>query len=101
MSDEVVRVIRVIEYEGPREWVEEMLSKALRGEFQPRRGCFIRANVVGPFRLPAGEDNVPWRGAWEESVERSMMVREQKELKAHLDAKIDEEIGRGDVGVDG
>lgn len=46
---EIVRVLRVIEYEGPRSWVEETVRKSIHGEKQVSLGCFIRAASVNVF----------------------------------------------------
>ena len=46
-----VRVIRVLEYEGPRDWVEQTLSKnVMKGSCTFNNGsCVIREAIVGDF----------------------------------------------------
>jgi len=46
-----VRVIRVLEYEGPRAWVEQTLSKnVIKGTCNFNNGiCFIREAILGDF----------------------------------------------------
>lgn len=45
-----VRVIRVLEYEGPREWVETTLAaNAVKGTKDLGNGCVIREAIVGDF----------------------------------------------------
>lgn len=47
-----VRVIRVLEYEGPRSWVEETLAAphAIKGTATFNGGtCFIREAILGDF----------------------------------------------------
>ena len=43
-----VRVIRVLEYEGPREWVEAcILQRTVKGTKDLGNGCIIREAMVG------------------------------------------------------
>ena len=45
-----VRVIRVLEYEGPRDWVEKTLAQnAVKGTRNIGNGCVIREAIVGDF----------------------------------------------------
>ncbi len=45
-----VRVIRVLEYEGTREWVEEMLkTRCVHGYLKMQHGGIIREAIVGDF----------------------------------------------------
>lgn len=48
MAD-TVRVIRVIEYTGPRDWVEKTLAQSIHGEHHCGTGCVIRAATIGEF----------------------------------------------------
>lgn len=32
MNEDIVRVLRVVEYEGPRSWVEATVAKSIHGE---------------------------------------------------------------------
>lgn len=46
MTDRV-RVLRVLEYEGPREWVEAaMINRTVKGE-RKLMGCIIRESIIG------------------------------------------------------
>ena len=45
-----VRVIRVLEYEGPRDWVEACLTaRTVKGTKDCGSGCVIREAIVGDF----------------------------------------------------
>ena len=48
-SDDVVRVLRVYEFVGPREWVESQVAKSIQGTKEIRPGQFIRAATVGAY----------------------------------------------------
>lgn len=62
MSD-LVRVLRIVEYVGPREWVESTVAKSIHGErdCSPYTGtrCVIRAATIGTYPEilePAGKE---------------------------------------------
>lgn len=44
-----VRVLRIIEYEGSRAWVEEVVSRSIHGAHIVRPGCRIRATTLGEY----------------------------------------------------
>jgi hypothetical protein len=46
-----VRVLRVLEYEGPRSWVEDTLGhRGIKGEFRfPGKEAIIREAIIGEF----------------------------------------------------
>jgi len=44
-----VRVLRIIEYEGPRDWVEATLEEAFQGTRRMEPGRFIRVVTIGTF----------------------------------------------------
>lgn len=46
---DIIRVLRLIEYEGPRDWVEDTLSRAVKGTLIVRNDCIIRAATLGDF----------------------------------------------------
>jgi hypothetical protein len=47
---DIVRVIRVIEYIGPRDAIEEQLSKSIMGDkFIKTTGVLIRTATIGQF----------------------------------------------------
>lgn len=46
MSD-VIRVLRVIEYVGERDWVEQTVANSIHGEKCIGRGNVIRAATIG------------------------------------------------------
>ena len=63
--EDVVRVLRVIEYIGPRSWVEKTLSNSLKGTFEPAMGKRICAVTVGDYPemlVKAGEFAMPENG---------------------------------------
>lgn len=66
-ENEIVRVLRVVEYVGPRKHVEEQVAKSIHGErriSKPEGDVVIRAGTVGLYpevlnvppcnRLPSG-----------------------------------------------
>lgn len=52
-----VRVIRVIIYEGAREWVEEAVTKAIHGSLEAKHGCRIYGKTLNdfPWEIPTDE----------------------------------------------
>lgn len=44
-----VRVLRILEYEGSREWVEETIRRSLTGEKQIGNFGIIRAATLGTY----------------------------------------------------
>lgn len=44
-----VRVLRIIEYTGPRGWVEYTVKTAIQGEKYISDGCCIRGTTLGTF----------------------------------------------------
>lgn len=48
MSD-IVRVLRVVEYVGPREWVEETVGRSIHGQREINVGKYIRAATLGTY----------------------------------------------------
>lgn len=48
-KEDIVRVLRVIEYVGPRERVEQVVAKSIHGEKDAGRGLVIRASTVGAY----------------------------------------------------
>jgi len=50
MSTDIVRVLRVIEYIGPREAVEQMISFSIQGEkYIERTGITIKTATIGNY----------------------------------------------------
>ncbi len=53
MAEDIVRVLRILEYVGPRSWVETTLDNcAVKGTktFAQRNGtCSIRSAIVGDY----------------------------------------------------
>jgi hypothetical protein len=47
--DERVRVLRVIEYIGPREWVEKTVAQSIHGTRRVPTGGEIRAATIGSY----------------------------------------------------
>lgn len=48
MTD-IVRVLRVIEYVGPRDWVEATVARAVHGEKEVGPGRYIRAATLDQY----------------------------------------------------
>ena len=70
-----VRVIRVLEYEGPRDWVEQTLSKnVMKGSCTFNNGsCFIREAILGDFPAVVEEVKVLESSTIPEDVGRFMV----------------------------
>ena len=49
MTEDRVRVLRVIEYVGPRAWVETTVAKSVHGTEEIGPGRFIHAATVGTY----------------------------------------------------
>ena len=48
--EDIVRMVRVLEYEGPREWVEVSLSqRGVKGEYKVGPHRIIREAILGEF----------------------------------------------------
>lgn len=66
-----VRVIRVLEYEGPRDWVEATLAQnAVKGTKNLGNGCVIREGMIGDFPVVVGEI--------EKAIHEKTTVKERK-----------------------
>lgn len=48
-NEELVRVLRIIEYVGPREWVEEIVARSIHGTKQLANNKCIRAATIGTY----------------------------------------------------
>lgn len=48
-TQDIVRVLRVIEYVGKREWVEHTVALSIQGEKDFGDGNFIRAGTIGMY----------------------------------------------------
>lgn len=46
---DIVRVFRLIEYYGPRKWIEDTISKSIQGEKLIYNGYRIRATTLGTY----------------------------------------------------
>lgn len=90
MTEDRVRVLRVLEYEGPREWIEATLNtRAVKGTRDIGNGCSIREALVGdfpqvveepkeeslPVMLSVIELNLMGRLGWEFSEDSSPAVK--------------------------
>lgn len=48
-AEDIVRVLRVIEYVGPRSWVEATVERSIKGVLKMGNGGKIGAAVVGDY----------------------------------------------------
>lgn len=55
-KEDKVRVLRVLEYVGPRSWAEKMIAertvkgmRIIRPTRDPEDGCFIREAIIGEY----------------------------------------------------
>lgn len=97
MSD-IVRVLRVIEYVGPRDLVEQQISRSLKngthfghGGVRPPHRVTIKVATVGDYpevlNQPGG-----WNGEVGQDYDGSMAQTEQERVQALLRAK-DQRVG--------
>lgn len=56
-DNDTVRVMRVIEYVGPRDKVEETVSNSIHGEKRLPNGMVIKAATIGNYPEIIGESN--------------------------------------------
>lgn len=49
MSEDIIRVLRIIEYVGPRSRVEATVAKSIHGTKDAGTGLTIRAATIGAF----------------------------------------------------
>lgn len=50
MASETVRVLRILEYVGPRDWVEDTIDRCyVKGTWSPSAGKSIRSAIVGEY----------------------------------------------------
>lgn len=65
-----VRVLRIVEYEGPREWVERTVSQSLHGTCligtRSDGPCIIRGATVNEF--PILIEGYEWKGHKDPSI---------------------------------
>ena len=73
-SMDKVRVIRVLEYEGPRDWIEATLAQnAVKGTKNLGNGCVIREAIVGDFPVVVEEEKVLESSTIPEDIRRFMV----------------------------
>lgn len=56
---DIVRVLRIVEYVGPRDWVEHTVKNAIHGEKSCGIGKTIRATTLGVYPDLICERQVP------------------------------------------
>jgi len=49
MKDDIISVLRIIQYTGPREWVERTISRSIKGTKDMSFGRTIKAATLGEF----------------------------------------------------
>lgn len=49
MPEDIVRVLRVIEYVGPRSWVETQVANSIQGQRLIGSDCVIRVATIGNY----------------------------------------------------
>lgn len=59
MADEIVSVMRVIQYVGKRSWVEDTVRRAIHGEMVTDQGKIIGV-TLGAFCTPVMDTQDPW-----------------------------------------
>lgn len=63
MTEDRVRVLRVIEYVGPRSWVENIVTRSIHGTKECGRDRFIHAATLGTYPeilSPTPTNAPPW-----------------------------------------
>ena len=63
MAGKIVRVLRVVEYEGPEDWVLHQVQHAIHGlrVFGPKQDRNIRGATVPPGSLPPTVEVELWK----------------------------------------
>ena len=52
-----IRILRVIEYSGPRDYIEELITNSITGDkYIPHEDALIRVTTVGEFPTIVRED---------------------------------------------
>lgn len=49
MTEDIVRVFRVVEYVGPRSWVEQTVLNSIQGELRISENKVIKAATLGTY----------------------------------------------------
>lgn len=78
-QQEIVRVLRVIEYTGPREIVENQVRLSIHGEKKLKNGLVIRAATIGQYPEVLQNLDVDTRFDWEQKIDpRKQELQEYK-----------------------
>lgn len=56
-EEDIVRVFRIVEYVGPRKWVEETVAKSIQGERPVGPNKVIRAATLGTYPEILSDDD--------------------------------------------
>lgn len=60
MTKDIVRVLRIVEYSGPRDWVEQQIERSIHGTKDLGQGRIIRVATIGTYpEILATETNLP------------------------------------------
>jgi hypothetical protein len=59
MAEDIVRVLRIIEYVGPRGWVEETVARAVQGTRIVSPGKVINAATLGTYPEILQQEQTP------------------------------------------
>jgi hypothetical protein len=49
MVEDIVRVLRIVEYVGPRNWVEATVNNSIHGERRINTNSVIKAATIGSY----------------------------------------------------
>lgn len=63
MSEDIVRVLKIVEYVGPRSWIEKTLEHSIQGTINISPSGTIKTAIIGSYpeilnRPKKGEQNV-------------------------------------------
>lgn len=71
MAQDTVRVLRIIEYIGPRDKIEKQIAGSVHGTKECGNGVIIRAGTIGTFPEVLIHNNEQWMAAASTSEEPS------------------------------
>ena len=79
-NSDIVRVLRIIQYEGPRDWVEATVARSIHGRLLIDANKHITGNTLGEFPEVMGDCNEYWRSRL--GAEWDARLKIESELKA-------------------
>ena len=75
MSTDIIRVLRTIEYVGPRDRVEDTVARSIHGTKPAGHGMYIHAATVGAFSQEANESETWFVNIYNAALEARDVLR--------------------------